>query len=100
MGIVDCQGNLADGNIKDATFICNHFLNYMGEIDPGKKLTNIFLFDGASNMKLGWKLLKLHYPKLTVMCDVEHTVSLFFNYVSNIPIVNQNIYAHKIRAGW
>ena len=35
--IVDCQGHLADGNKKDATFICNHFLNLMREIDPGKK---------------------------------------------------------------
>ena len=34
---VDCQGHLADGNKKDETFICNHFLNNMGEIYPGKK---------------------------------------------------------------
>ena len=27
--IVDCQGHLSDGNIKDGTFICNQFLNYM-----------------------------------------------------------------------
>ena len=33
--IVDCRGCLADGNKKDATFICNHFLNHMREIDPG-----------------------------------------------------------------
>ena len=30
------------------------------------------------------------------MYGVEHTVSLFFNDVSKIPIVNQIIYAHKI----
>ena len=29
------------------------------------------------------------------MCGVEHTVSLFFNYVSKIPVVNQEITAHK-----
>ena len=39
---------------------------------------------------------KVHYPKLTVMRGVEHTVSLFFNYVSKIPILNQMIYVHKI----
>ena len=32
----DCQGHLADGNKKDTTFICNHFLNHMRDIDPGK----------------------------------------------------------------
>ena len=80
----------------DGKFICNHFLNHMREIDPGKKLTDIVMFDGASNVKLGGKRLKVHYPKLTVMRGVEHIVSLFFNDVSKIPIVDQIISAHKI----
>ena len=54
------------------------------------------MFDGALNVQLGGKLLKVHYPKLTVMRGVEHTVSLFFNDVSNIPIVNKMISAHKM----
>ena len=54
------------------------------------------MFDGDSNVQLGEKYLKLHYPKLTVMRGVEHTVSLFFNDVSKIPIVNQIISAHKM----
>ena len=40
-------------------------------------------------MQVGGKLLKVHYPKLTVMRGVEHTVSLFVNDVSKILIVNQ-----------
>ena len=47
--IVDCQGHLADGNEKDGTFICNQFLNHTKEIDPAKSLSDIFMFDGASN---------------------------------------------------
>ena len=54
------------------------------------------MFDGASNVQLGGKLLKVHYPKLKVMRAVEHTVSLFSNDVSKIPILNQMIYAHKM----
>ena len=54
------------------------------------------MFHGASNVQLGGKHLKVHYPKLTVMRRVEHTVSLFFNFVSKIPIVNQMISAHNI----
>ena len=73
--IFDCQGHLARGYKKDATFICNRFLKHMKEIDPGKKLIDIIMFDGASNVQLGGKLLKVHYPKLTVMRGVEHTVS-------------------------
>ena len=54
------------------------------------------MFDGASNVQLGGKLLKVHYPKLSVMRGVEHTVSLFLNDVSKILIVNQMDSAHKI----
>ena len=68
----------------------------MREIDPGNILTDVIMFDGASNVQLGGKLLKVHYPKLTVMRGVEHTVSLFFNDVSKIPIVNQMISAQKM----
>ena len=65
--IFDCQGHLARGYEKDATFICNRFLQHMKEIDPGRNLTDVIMFDGASNVKLGGNLLKLHYPTLTVM---------------------------------
>ena len=54
------------------------------------------MFDGSSNVQLGGKLLKVRYPKLTAMRGVEHTLSLFFNYVSNIPIVNKIISSHKM----
>ena len=74
MEIVDCQGHLSDGNKKYGTFISNQFLNHMREIDPVKNLTDIVMFNGASNFQLGGILLKVHYPKLTVMRGVEHTV--------------------------
>ena len=94
--IFDCQGHLADGNKKDGELICNQFLNHMREIDSGKKLTDIVMFDGASNVQLGGNVLKVHDPKLTFMRGVEHTVFLFFNDVSKIPIVNQMISSHKM----
>ena len=55
------------------------------------------MLDGASNVQLGGKLLKVHYLWLKVMRGVEHTVSLFFNYVPKIPIVNEIISAHKMK---
>ena len=72
--IVDCQGNLADGNKKDVTFICNQFLNHMKEIYPAKTLSDIVMFDGAPNVQLSGRLLKVHYQKLTVMRGFEHKV--------------------------
>ena len=53
------------------------------------------MFDGASNVQLAGELFQIRYPKIKVMRGVEHTVSLFFNYVSKIPVVNQMIRAHK-----
>ena len=53
------------------------------------------MFDEASNIQLAGELLKIHYPNVVVMRWVEHTVSLFFNDVSKIPVVNHMITAHK-----
>ena len=53
------------------------------------------MFYGALNVQLAGKLLKIHYPKVSVMRGVEHTVSLFFNDVPKTPFVNQIIAAHK-----
>ena len=53
------------------------------------------MFNGASNVQLGDKLLKYHFPKLMVMHGIEHTVSLFFNDVVKIPILNQMVTDHK-----
>ena len=67
----------------------------MKKIDPQKSSTDVVMFDGASNVQLVGELLKIHHPKITVMHWFEHTFSLFFNDVSKIPVVDQNITAHK-----
>ena len=53
------------------------------------------MFDGSSNIYLAGELLRIHYSKFSVMHGFEHTVSLFFNDVSKILVVNQTITAHK-----
>ena len=58
------------------------------KFDPRHSITDVVMFDEASNVKLAGKLLKMHYPNISVMCGVEHTVSLFFNDVSKIPVMN------------
>ena len=62
--IVNCQGHLADGNKKDAAFICNRFLNHMTETDLGKKLADIVMFDRDSNVPLVGNFLKVHYAPI------------------------------------
>ena len=93
--LVDCQSHLADGGEKGGTFICNIFLEYMIKIDPHKSITDIVMFDGAPNIQLAGELLKIHYPKISVMHGVENTVYLFFNNASKIPVANQTSTAHK-----
>ena len=68
----------------------------MREVDPENKLSDIVMFDGALYTQLGSRLLKVHYPKLTFMQGVEHTVSLFFNDMSKIKIVHQMLYFHNV----
>ena len=53
------------------------------------------MFGISSNAHLVGESFKIHYPNLTVMRGVEHDLSLFFNYVSKIPVVNQIITYHK-----
>ena len=54
------------------------------------------MIDGASNFELAGEMLKIHYPKISVMRGVEHTVFLFFNEVYKILVVNQMITSHKV----
>ena len=98
--LVGCQGHLAYGGINNGTFICNRFLEHIKRIDTHKSSTYVVMLDGASNVQLAGELLKIHYPKITVMRGVEHTVSLFFNDASKTPVVNQMITAHKVIYNW
>ena len=75
--------------------ICTRFLEHIRKVDPHKSITDVVIFDGASNVHLAGELLKIHYPKVSVMRGVEHTVSLFFNDISKIPVLNEMITAHK-----
>ena len=64
-------------------------------LNPGNNFSDIVMFDRASNVQLGEKLPKFHYPKLLVMYGVEHTMSFLFNDISKIIIVHQIISSHK-----
>ena len=71
------------------------FLSTLEKLILTSQFTDVVMFDGASNVQLAGELLKIHYPNITVMRRVDHTVSLFFNYVSKVPVDNKMITAHK-----
>ena len=43
-------------------------------MDPRKSIKDVVIFDGASNVHLDGELLKIHFPKVSVMRGVEHSV--------------------------
>ena len=49
--LVDWQGHLADSREKNGTFVCNIFLGHIKIIDPHKSVTDVAMFDGASNVQ-------------------------------------------------
>ena len=88
-------GSLSRWWEHDGTFICTRFIAHIITIDPHKSITHVVMFDGASNVHLAGELLKMHYPKISVMDGVENTVSLFFRDFSKISFVNNMITVHK-----
>ena len=53
------------------------------------------MYDVSSNVQLGGELLKTHYPNISGLRGVEHSIFLFLNDFSKIPAVNQIIKSHK-----
>ena len=73
---------------KDENFICHRFLEHIKKIDPHNLITDFVMFDGALSLHLSGKRLKIHHTKVSVVRGGEHTISLFFNDVSKIRVVN------------
>ena len=51
VGILDCTTHMAEGGKKDAPYILGIFEEKVMEYDPNMSLTDIFFFDGASNVQ-------------------------------------------------
>ena len=50
------------------------------------------MFDGASNVQLAGRLLKVYYTRLTVVLSVEHTLYLFSLYLFSTMILKYPLY--------
>ena len=53
----DCTDHLVAGGKKDASYIADLFAKHVEEYDPIKRNTNLFFFDGASNVQKAGKVL-------------------------------------------
>jgi hypothetical protein len=76
--IEDCTGHMTEGGKKDASYIAQLLEDVVSEYDPLKTRTNIFFFDGASNVRKAGLILQAKFPRATALWGGEHVCSLFF----------------------
>ena len=60
--IRDCSDHLAEGGTKNALYIANIFGELVEKYDPKHTDTDIFYFDGASNVQKAGRVLEVWYP--------------------------------------
>ena len=84
VAVNDCTEHLAGGGKKDATYIAAIFEEKVKEYDPSKENTDLFFFDGASNVQKGGHILCEKYPRAYCLHAGEHVVSLFFSDIAKL----------------
>jgi hypothetical protein len=62
LDVVDCTDHVAEGNKKDAFFICQQMLSCKRHIDLEKKLFDLIAFDSAVNVQKADTLIELQFP--------------------------------------
>jgi hypothetical protein len=82
--IQDCSKHMADGGKKDALYIADMFEEKVIEYDPEKIYTDVFFFDGASNVQKAGEVLMARFPRTFCFHGGEHVVSLFFSSIAKI----------------
>ena len=60
--------------------------------DPSRMYSDIFFFDGASNVAKAGKVLEAKFPRAYALHGGEHVVSLFFHDLSKQPAVRVSIF--------
>ena len=84
VSIQDCTKHLQQGGKKDASYIAEMFDDIVKEYDPHSTLTDVFFFDGASNVQKGGAILVAKHPRSFCFHGGEHVLSLFFSSLSRI----------------
>ena len=76
--------HMAEGGKKDASYIANLFDQKVMEYDPLKTCTNVFYFDGVSNVQKAGEVLMARFPCSFCFHRSKHVVSLFFSSIAKI----------------
>ena len=84
LSIHDCTSHLETGGKKDAPYIAGIFDDHIQELDVSNTCTDIFMFDGASNVQKAGRLLEAKYPRAMTFHGGEHVSALFFFDISQL----------------
>jgi hypothetical protein len=84
ISIQDCTKHMAEGRKKDALYIADLFDKKMMEYNPLKTCTDVFYFDGASNVQKAGEVLRARFPCSFCFHGGKHVVSLFFSSIAKI----------------
>ena len=84
VSIHDCTKHMEEGGKKDAPYIAELFEVKVMEYDPHFLCTDVFYFDGASNVQKAGQILMAKFPRTFCFHGGEHVVSLFFSSIAKI----------------
>jgi hypothetical protein len=82
--------HMEEGGKKDAQYIANFFEGKVLEYDPQLLCTDVFYFDGASNVQKAGEILMAKFPRSFCFHGGEHVVSLFFSSFAKIKPVKEH----------
>ena len=87
ISVQDCTKHMAEGGKKDASYIANMFEEKVMEYNSLKRCTDVFYFDGASNVQKAGEVLMARFPCSFCFHGGEHVVSLVFSSIAKIKLV-------------
>jgi hypothetical protein len=82
--IQDYTKHMEKGGKKDAQYNAKLFEGKVLEYDPQLLCTDVFYFDGASNVQKAGEILMAKFPRSFYLHGGEHVVSLFFLSIAKI----------------
>lgn len=94
VAITDCSEHISHGGKKDAPFIASMMEDLVLKFDPTKSHTDIFFFDGASNVAKAGQVLQAKFLCSYSLHGGEHVVSLFFDDISKLPPIKVSVVFH------
>jgi hypothetical protein len=84
ISIQDCTKHMVRGGKKDASYIADLFDKKVMEYNPLKTCTDVFYFDGASNIQKAGEALMARFPCSFCFHGGKHFASLFFSSIPKI----------------